>query len=306
MKTTPKDFFLHAGATVALYVVAGSLINLMFSIINRAFPDALNNYFTVSSVAWPISVLIVLVPIFYVLEWFINRDTKDHPEKADLPIRKWRIYLTLFLAIAFIGGDLIALINTYLNGEMTARFIWKIVAILLVAGTIGKYYFFSIYQSFKWAGTIRKIHAWFGIILVIASVVGGFVIVGSPAKQRALRFDEQRVGDLNNIQWQIINYWQNTGRLVNTLADLNDSISGFIVPTDPVSKVSYEYLVTTNQTYSIKGPSFKLCANFDLPSTQDKSYRYISSDNDSWKHEAGKVCFDRVIDKERYPVNKLQ
>jgi hypothetical protein len=63
-KTTPKDFFLHLGATIALYTTIVAIINLLFSIINYYFPDALAGSYYYNSMAWPISVLIVVLPIF--------------------------------------------------------------------------------------------------------------------------------------------------------------------------------------------------------------------------------------------------
>ena len=302
-KTTPKDFFLHLGATIALYIAAGALINLCFSIIDHSFPDALAGYFSASSIAWPISILVILVPILYVLEWLIDRDIVRMPEKKDVWIRRWRIYLTLFLTVALIGGDLIALINTYLNGEITARFIWKVVAILLVAGVIGKYYFFSMYENWKHAKLFRKGNAWFGIILVIAAIVGGFLIVGSPATQRALRFDEQRVTDLQNIQWQVVSYWQQQGKLPQALSDLSDSISGYSAAVDPETDEPYAYADKgmTNMKTTQTGYVFSLCATFDRPS-QDAA-NYTGDPNDSWTHAAGNVCFDRTVDPTRYPVN---
>jgi len=321
MKTTPKDFFLHLGALIALYISAGALINLAFSIINYAYPDALAGYFTASSVAWPISILIILVPILYVLEWLIDRDIARMPEKKEIWVRRWRIYLTLFLAVVLVAGDLIALINTYLNGEITARFIWKVVAILLVAGNIGKYYFFSMYENWKHAKIARKVNAWFGVVLVLAAIVWGFFVVGSPATQRALRFDEQRVSDLSTIQSQIVySYWSQKGRLPEALSDLNDSISGFTVPNDPETGEPYEYhpmgmtAAKTTQT----GYVFSLCATFSRASQDLKGkgaaygggvayptmdiYPYPGSD--SWEHPAGHACFDRTIDPSKYPVSE--
>lgn len=289
-KTTPKDSFVQFGATVALYVAAGALINLAFSIIDYLNPDALAGYFSPNSIAWPISILVVLVPILYVLEWLVNRDTVKMPEKRDIWIRRWRIYLTLFLAVAFIGGDLIALINIYLNGEITGRFVWKVLAILLLAGCIGKYYFFSIMSEgsrgffSRHARMIRRGNAWFGIIMALVAIVGGFLIVGSPAKQRAIRFDQQRISDLTTIQYQVIDYWQAKQKLPATLTDLNDPISNFTVPTDPETKAPYEYVATSSK------PAFELCATFDL-----------ASQNDSWTHTAGHACFDRTIDPQKYP-----
>lgn len=322
-KTTPKDFFLNLGAVVALYASAIALIDLCFSIADYYNPDALANYFSAGSIAWPVSMLVVLIPVLYVLEWLIGRDLIQMPEKREIWVRRWRIYLTLFLAGATIVGDLIALINTYLNGEITSRFIYKILTVLVIAGVIFAYYLLSrSIESIK-AKNWRKILAWLGIAVVLVGIIGGFAIVGSPTKQRELRFDSQRVSDLSNIQWQIVNYWQKNGTLPAALSDLNDSISGFTVPTDPDTKAAYGYDV--KPAASVNGqpavPTFKLCADFALESQDNSgrgayngygggmavpmSYPSSTGQTDSWTHSAGHVCFDRSIDPSRYsPVIK--
>jgi hypothetical protein len=321
-KTTPKDFFLHLGATVALYTAAIALINLSFSVVNYYDPDALAGYFSVGSVAWPISLLVVLVPVLYAIEWFVGRDVSRMPEKKDLWIRRWRIYLTLFLGGAAVVGDLVVLINWYLNGEITSRFVYKILIVLVVAGVIFAYYLLARAVDSVKAKNWRKTLAWLGVILVLAGSVGGFLIVGSPAKQRALRFDSQRVSDLTNVQWQIISYWQQRGKMPAALSDLNDPISNFSVPKDPDTSSNYEYSTKWTPAAS-SNPAFELCATFSLPSqdlkgrgaygaggggvgyTENISYpSYLGSTaNDSWNHEAGRVCFERTIDPARYPVN---
>ncbi|MES2314784.1 MAG: DUF5671 domain-containing protein [Patescibacteria group bacterium] len=323
-KTTPKDFFLHLGATVALYIATGALINLSFSVINYYFPDALAGYFYGNAVAWPISILVVLVPILYVLEWLINGDIKKMPEKADLMIRKWRIYLTLFLTIVLMGGDLIALINTYLNGEITSRLVLKVILVLLVAGSVGKYYYFSLNTTHRWSKLARQVNAWFGLALVIIAIVVGFIAVGSPAKQRALRFDAQRINDLSTVQWKVVGYWQQKGKLPTALTDLNDTIGGFTMPTDPETKAVYEYSIRpATSTKSL--PTFALCATFgeksqDLagrgaygggnvgyPIAYDVSVSYPGPGggiSDVWSHEKGRTCFDRTIDPDVYQVIK--
>ena len=313
MKTTPKDFFLHLLATIVLYISAGALINLAFSVINYFKPDQLAGYFTSSSVATPISMLIVLIPILYVLEWLIARDARIAPEKQEIWIQKWRVYLTLFLAGAAIIGDIIALVNTYLNGEITSRLVYKVLAVLIIAGIVFAFYIVKKVQ-------VRKVLAVAGIVVALATIVGGFLTVGSPTKQRGLRFDSQRVSDLSSIQWQIINHWQQKGKLPATLTDLNNSIGGYIVPSDPNTSASYGYSVVTGTT----SVAFQLCAEFSLPSQDTKgrgaygggyggfggvayrdvatSYPYPGSNNDVWSHGAGKACFDRTIDPDMYPV----
>lgn len=315
MKTTPKDFFLHLGATIALYVSAIALINLAFTTINYALPDQLASYFYADSLVWPISILIVLTPILYAIEWFIARDLRLMPEKRELWIRRWRIYLTLFLTGATIAGDLIALINTYLNGEITNRFIWKVLAVLIVCAVIFAYYILDKMTDLGRGRIWKKVLAWLGIIVVLSGIIGGFNIVGSPAKQRAIRFDDTRIMDLTNIQYGIADYWQRTGKLPENIKDLNDPIYGYTVPSDPEwnvseTKASYQYIK--------KGPqSFDLCATFSLSSDVTKSNvnrgsgismpaPYPASGgglSGNWDHPAGHSCFTRTIDPLRYPVN---
>lgn len=317
-KTTPKDFFLHLGALIALIVSVVSIINLYFSIINYYFPDQLAGYFYSSNIAWPISVLIVLVPVLYVFEYLINKDIAKSIEKAELWIRKWRTYLTLFITGAMIVGDLIALLNVYFSGEISIRFLYKILVVIVISGIIFTYYILSKDTSLSHGKNLTKnTFAILGIVVTLVSVVLGFIVVGSPTKQRNIRFDSTRVSDLSNIQWQVISHWQQKGVLPKSLDDLGDSISGYVVPTDPKTKENYEYkVVTTNDK-----PSFELCADFALE-TQDNegrgdyyggiSYRiasepmysvsYPDGDN-NWKHLAGKSCFIRTIDPDKYPVN---
>ncbi|MDO8430409.1 MAG: DUF5671 domain-containing protein [Candidatus Taylorbacteria bacterium] len=292
VSVTPKDFFLHLGAIVALYAGVVALINLSFESINYFFPDVLVPYFYSSSVAWPISMLIVLTPLFYVMEWYIVKDIKAAPEKAYIWIRRWGIFLTLFLAGVVIAGDLIALINTYLSGEIGIRFIWKAIAVFVIATTVFKYYFFTINTKYRIASFARIFHVWFGLALVIAAIVSGFVAVGSPSKQRAIKFDNQRVSDLQTLQRQIVSYWQQKNRLPASLSDLRDPISGFIVPSDPLNNTPYEY--------SVKGDkSFTLCSMFAFENKNMPYPKGVIDDN--WDHSIGKTCFDRNIDPEIYP-----
>ena len=306
-KTTPKDFFLHLGATIALYASAIALINLLFSIINYYFPDVLAGYFYSSSIAWPISMLIVLVPILYVLEWLVKRNIKIIPEKNEIWIQRWRIYLTLFLTGAVIAGDLITLINTYLNGEISIRFVYKFFVILIVLAIIFTYY---ILERINKAQKTKTVLIYLGIIIVFIAIISGFMVVGSPGKQRAIRFDNQRVSDLQNIQWQIVSHWQQKGKLPNSLEDLKDSISYQSIPIDPENNSSYEYIVKDTMKFS-------LCSSFSLDSQDNKGkgdYSYggnrtsprmmypIIGPSDNWDHKSSHSCFERTIDPEKYPV----
>lgn len=304
---SPKDFFLHLGATVALYASAIAIINLAFEIMNRLLPDVLSNYWSSSSIAWPISMMIVLIPILYILENLINRDIKKNIEKKDVWVRRWRIYLTLFLSGVTIAVDVITLIYTYLNGEISSRFIWKVLIILLISAVIFTYYILSKNAVGKGSKKLwLKILAIVGIVISLIAIIAGFVIVGSPNTQRSLRFDSQRVTDLSNIQWQIVTYWQRTGNMPSSLNDLLDPISSLQIPIDPKTGKQYEY-VSMN-----KDPlSFGLCATFDLASnfknnavsSQTQPVKTMVNDglNYGWDHPVGYYCFEKKIDPKLYP-----
>ncbi len=316
MKTTPKDFFFHLGATIALYAATISLINLSLAVINYFTPDKLAGDFYGNPIAWHVSMLVVFIPTLYILEWLIGKDVKVSPEKKDLWISRWRGYLTLFLTGIVILGDIATLINTYLNGEISMRLVWKVLAVLVISGVIFAY--FLIQKS-----SVRKSLAWAGIIILLAAIVGGFAAVGSPSSQRNARLDAQRVNDLSGIQSQLIySYWMQKGSLPANLSDLNNEIAGYIIPTDPDTEAPYEYSVKDKL-------SFQLCATFGLDTKDVKgrgeygygggiSYpAYVmrdsvstsypgSSGNDVWAHKAGRTCFDRTIDPEIYKVNPPQ
>ena len=138
------------------------------------------------------------------------------------------------------------------------------------------------------------------IAVVAAAVIAGFFIVGSPQEERARRFDDRRVQDLQTLQWEIINYWQLKQVLPQALAMLKDDIRGFTPPVDPESGASYEY--------AAKGTLiFELCAIFNRENKETGSvpkvpYPYGGMEN--WQHGAGRTCFTRTIDKDLYPPQK--
>lgn len=300
-KMSPKDFFIYIGTALTLYASAGSLLALLFAVINAKFPDALNNYYsyagTASTLQFTISTLVVVFPLYLVLSWFIRKEIAGNPAKASLSIRKWFIWFTLFIAGATVVGDVIALVNTYLGGEVTIRFVMKMLAVFVVAGGIFSYYFYDLRRAAKGNTTVNKPLIVVAALVVLASIICGFMVIGSPKERRAQKFDEQRVGDLSSIQWEILNYWQTKQKLPATLADLQDEFSGYVAAVDPETGEAYEY--------TVKGPiSFELCATFareDMTDEVSVAMREPWNMNDVFEHGAGRTCFERTIDTEKYP-----
>ncbi len=307
-KTTPRDFFLWAGAVIALYGSVISLITLLFEYVNRAFPDPLaysgDPYG--GAVRAAMAGVIVLVPTTVILLRIIRKSIAKEPGKAEIWVRRWALVLTIFIAVAVILIDLITLITTFLGGELSARFGLKVLVVLLIAA--GVFMHFLADLKGYWMSNAKNANlVGIGVlVLALASVVAGFFVIGTPGTIRELRYDEQRVSDLQSIQYQVVNYYQQKGTLPEDLAYLDDPLSSFMTPKDPKTGEAYRYAVTD-------ALSFELCASFtrETPDT-DGQGAYSSRDvaypsmpmDENWQHGAGETCFARTIDPERYPLFK--
>ncbi len=315
-KVTPKDFFLWAGAVIALYVGVVNYIALVWDYVDYAMPDPLQYYSSdpyQSGISWEMASLIVLTPAFLALMFLIRRDIAKDSSRLDTWVRRWALYLTVFLAGAMIVGDLIYVLYTFLNGwEITASFLLKSLVVLFVAGTGLMHFLADIWNYWQKFPVRNQYVAGGTLALVIFTVVAGFFIVGTPAQARLHRLDEQRINDLVSIQYQIVNYWQQKEKLPITLADLNDPLSGFVMPRDPQSGDAYRYEKVTSTT-------FKLCAVFNADGQLNTGEmvraiqgpvpagpmgtgeKGVGLEDSTWSHGSGEVCFLRTIDPERYP-----
>jgi hypothetical protein len=302
-RNVPRDLFLHLLAIVTLYWSAISFVTLVWQFIDYFFPDALDYYSnSLSLIRFNVSAIIIVFPVFIVVSWYLNKIYRREAEVRDSRIRKWLIYLTLFIASLVIIGDLIFIINNFLGGATTVRFILKALSIIFVAAIVFWYYLDDVRRDTP--TKLAKPFAWATSILVLIVIVGAFFVVGSPNSARLAQFDQQKVSDLQNIQSQIVSYYQAKAVLPNSLLDLNNSISSFVMPTDPQTKANYEYNVKNAASLS-----FELCAMFNKQGSNQ--YGLISSPSgavlapigaDNWTHAAGRVCFERTIDKQMYPL----
>jgi len=318
-------FFLCLGLLVTLITSVVSFLNLVFSTLDKRFPDVLNsNYqygystYDYESIRMALATLIIFFPVFIIVSYFWRKFIKKGMGVFDEIIKKWVIYIILFLSSVVVIVDLVTLVKYFISGEITNRFILKVIVTLLVAVLVGIYYVLSLREKEKISSVTNMIFSGIGIIFVISAISYSFLIMGSPAKQRLLRLDDRRIGDLQNIQYQIISYWQQKEKLPVKLSDLSNPLSGFSLPVDPEFKKgsTYEYIAKEKL-------KFELCATFALPMPQGwreynggsimpmmnyggkdiavSSFPYPGGVNESWDHQIGRTCFERTIDKDIYP-----
>lgn len=143
-----REAFIYLISFITLYITAFSFGALIFSFIDRLFPDPLRFFEgnSIDGMRRAVAAIIVAFPLYLFLMWDIS---KKGLELRQSKIRKWLSYITLVIAAAIIIGDLITIITGLLGGELTMRFILKALTILVITGSIFGYYLWDLRKEEK-------------------------------------------------------------------------------------------------------------------------------------------------------------
>lgn len=292
---TAKNFALQLGSLLCLYLSLSFLLVLLFGIINILFPDAATDYWRVEeahgNVRLGIAMVIVFFPTYLILTRLVNNIRRKETKGLYLGLTKWLIYLSLLVGGVVVLGDLVAIIMSFLEGEVTMRFILKAAAVFVVIGAALYYY---ILDAKNYWVTYEKKSVLFASIvsvLVLTSIVYGFTHIDTPQEVRDQKLDEIQITDLQSIQWQIQDYYNiNDDKLPDSLAQLPNASAA------PEERPAY--------TYEITDAGFKLCATFAAESTENDMMnpsfvdeKALIKNPDNWQHEGGEVCFERIVNK---------
>jgi hypothetical protein len=137
-----REAFLYMVMFTTLYLSAYHLGALLFELINRSFPDLATPYANGNnrSIRWSVASIIIAFPVFVLLSAKIGRELKQQAIKRQSAVRRWLTYLTLFVAAIVLITDLITLVDNLLGGEITTRFVLKVIVAGLIAGVVFGYY----------------------------------------------------------------------------------------------------------------------------------------------------------------------
>lgn len=295
---TPKHFVLQLGSLVSLYLSLSFLLVLIFGIVNLLFPAATDTVWEIESassqVRLGIAMTFVFFPTYIILTRIVNKARRQEPSGSYLTLTKWLIYLSLLIGGTALLIDLVVVINTFLEGEITQRFILKATSVLIIVGTA--FYYYLLDARGHWLKNEKR-SIGFGIaasLVVLAFVGTGLNNIETPDQVREKRIDETQITDLQNIQWQI----QDQLALSRVLPNDLEQLSNLKLPTAPEGRAAYRYELTE------KG--FKLCAAFATESTGGRMFTEptmiapvgetpVVVNPDNWEHGAGEWCFERVV-----------
>lgn len=290
-----REAFFHLISFVTLCATVTSVLVLLFEYFNRLFPDvAFDPMYSDDSsfIRWFVATLVVSFPIFSWMTNVIVRDIAKNPERAWSLVRRWLTYLTLFVTAAVLVGDGITLLFYVLEGEISIRFLFKVCAVLVVAGGVFSYYFLALKltpkdQRSKTVNRIFGIGAW---VLVVGVVVWGMFFAGTPLAQRAKRLDELRISNLRLIQEEVYNIayagvdrYKEGRPFTNLPHPLPSTLEEVLAKAQYQRPDIVDPETGERYRYETEASAFRLCATF----TTERNLDY----DIFWNHGVGEKCY---------------
>lgn len=141
-----RDAFMYLLLFTTLYISAFNLGDLIFQLIDHAFPNVppatviRGEHAFLVGVRWSVASLIIMLPVYLLIAWRLHRAIERDPARRASKVRKWLTYLTLFIASITLIGDCTSLVANFLGGEATVRFLLKVATIAVIAGAIFIYH----------------------------------------------------------------------------------------------------------------------------------------------------------------------
>jgi hypothetical protein len=293
------DAFLNLLSLITVGWMSIAIGVILFQIINKFFTVQAIDYvaqFSPNALKFGIASAVIVTPVFLAVCSWLHHNYKIGKLNHQSGVHRWLTYLMLLVSALTIIGRLIYQLFRFLDGDYASAVILKTLVILAIAGGIFGYYLYDLVRKdFSKQSKTSQISFALVVIVVLASVVGGFIIVDSPAKARIVKLDAQRVSDLYNLDNMINDYYQQNKKLPADL--LAERFSQF---KDPESKKPYDYKILGEKNY-------ELCAAFSLAYDPNRSdYNYLG--NKDWSyHGVGYHCFSSTIyqDSKPAPIEKL-
>lgn len=289
---TPMHFVLQLGAVISLYLSVSFLLVLIFGLVNLVFPDTSEGYYALESatsgIKLGLAMVLVFAPTYFFLTRRVNKIRRQSPSNTYLTLTKWLLYLSLLVGVGALLIDFVTVIMSFLDGELTTRFILKAAAVLLVIGAASYYYLLDA-KGYWLKNEMKSVV--YGIIAAIFAVIivgYGFTKIETPEVAREVKIDNRIVVDLQDMQWRIEEFERANEQLPQSIADIYGT---FPVPVAPEGRTAYMYEVSGDMSY-------KLCGDFAQNSYvgSDPVARPVFEKNYDWNYQAGEFCFNRVID----------
>jgi hypothetical protein len=327
---TPREFVTYIGYIVSYLAVALSGMSFAFALLNVIFPEV-GSYTSLgyTDVFSALGIFTTAVIVFLVMVYVVVRLVKQGGTHPDSRVRTWTLYIGQFIGYVTLAVTLAIAIKYFFGGEFTVRFALKSLVVLLIGIDAVLFFRHELSRTDKTPAWVSMVMSVAAGVIVIVSIIGTFMYLGTPNIARSIKHDEQRVSDLQALGSNITNWYQSHGSLPTDLATLKKQ-DYYQEPRDPQYA---EGRVYTYQVTDAKKLSYEICGTFDLGSdnkfvvrkdraTGGNNYPYsprangvmtlerrfdsgeISETNldNPWHHGVGNHCYTKTIDTKQYPI----
>jgi hypothetical protein len=289
-----KFAFIYLLSLVALIFTAISSGMIIFQIINKFIPDASLQYqalYASSAMRFGISALVIASPIYFLMSRQIQKYLFSGEMPKDALIRKWLTYFIMLVTSVVMIGWLIGILNNFLNGDLTGKFMLKAATALGISAIIFSFYIYDMRREVTEAHKDKNIalFAYGAIALVSFVFISSLFVVESPAEVRGMRFDNAVLEDFSQIRSGIETYYQSEKKLPDNFEQLRKDFNFINDDTlkDPENGAAYTYKKLDDKRY-------ELCANFRYSNKEQKNadFDYLKSE---WPHDAGQQCISQKV-----------
>jgi len=287
-----KYSFYYLLSLVALIFTAISAGLIIFGIIDRSVADALvQDYYRNldGQFKFAISALLVAGPIYYLSTSLINKGLKKEELTLDSPLRRWLTYLIIFVNALIILGVFIGTVYNFLSGALTARFLLKLLSVLVIASAIFSYYFYDIKKKAVLAkDRFNRYFALISAVLLSVIFISAWFFVELPADARAKRLDQNLMNNIYQLENAVNNYHALYNYLPSNLEELKSDQDIYLEDrylSDPETGRLIEYRLEDDNHFSF-------CAEFRRASEDMNDNRYIYRGRSDKSYQAGYSCVD--------------
>lgn len=294
-KQNAKFAFFYMLSLVALVFASLATGMVVFQIINKKVVDLLTlapGGFEQEALKIAISAIIIAAPIYFVMMRLINKSLLAGKLDKESGVRKWLTYFILLISAVVMIGWLIGTINSFLNGELSLKFILKSLTSILISALIFSYYLYDIRRKDVGKNNnIIRAYYYGSMIIVLAVLIASFFFIDSPLTVRLQKYDQNIINKFSQIDNAINAYYGENKKLPSDLNKLLNGGSTYYILTgditDPATGKAFDYNIKAKDAY-------ELCAVFktvNKDQTDDKSVYFDTR----WLHDSGYQCLKQRV-----------
>lgn len=287
-----KYTFLYLLSLVTLVMTTLAVGNVLFELINKFIADPLSTYTNAidpTAMKMAIATLIIASPIYFFTTRVVMKSLTAGVLDKEATPRRWLSYLIILVSSFVMLGFLISVLFSFMDGELTLRFVLKALVALLLAGGIFGFYFYDVRRDqVDEHDKVVKIFGIAAVAVVVISLIISFFFVESPTAARNRKHDQTLANNFDQIDSSLNSYYTENKKLPVSL-DVLINEKRYLAESSIKDPLTSELI-----EYKALGPKkYQLCATF--ASSNIGVNANVDYTVTRWAHKQGKVCLDQQI-----------